>query len=174
VADTALTELRATIGGLRAEPTGDLAGRLAQHVAAVTPREGPRIHLDVVGVADLTPDRADDALRIAQESLSNALRHAEASTITVSLERDAVLTELVVEDDGLGRAHGSARSGGGVGLRSMQERAERLGGAVSVRDRLGGGTVVTLRFPTRDGGEMPPPLPTLPAQPSTHPPSEQP
>jgi signal transduction histidine kinase len=176
VADTALTDLRATIAGLRAEPTGDLANRLAQHVAAVTPRGGPRIHLDVVGVADLTPERADDALRIAQEALSNALRHAGATAVTVSLERDAVLTELVVEDDGHGRAHDSVRSGGGIGLRSMHERAERLGGVVSVRDRVGGGTVVTLRFPTRDGGEVPPSLPTLSARlrPSTHPPSEQP
>lgn len=149
VADTALSDLRATIAGLRNDPTNDLGGLLEQHVAEVSPSSGPRIELDIAGVADLAPDRISDAFRVAQEAISNALRHADADVITISLERDHALTELVVEDDGVGRAGVSGRAGGGVGLRSMRERAERLQGSVTVRDRLGGGTVVTLRFPTR-------------------------
>lgn len=156
VADTALTEVRATIAGLRADPTGDLANLLEEHVAAVSRADGPQLHLDLVGTAELAPDRVDDALRIAQEALSNALRHADAEHITVSLERDQALTELVVEDDGVGRASASARSGGGVGRRSMEERAARLGGTLTVRDRIGGGTVVTLRFPTDPTGTTSP------------------
>lgn len=173
VADTALTDLRATIAGLRSEPMEDLAALLAQHIAEVTRQGGPRIHLDVVGAATLAPARADDALRVAQEALSNALRHAEAGTITVALERDAALTELAVEDDGRGRAPTSPRAGGGVGLRSMEERAARLDGVLSVRDRLGGGTVVTLRFPTRPEGEPPPPPPVLPTTVRASPPSSE-
>jgi signal transduction histidine kinase len=176
VADTALTELRATIAGLRSDPTGDLATLLQGHIAEVTRADGPRIHLDVAGSGELTPERVDDALRIAQEALSNALRHADARTITISLERDPTLTELVVEDDGMGPASSSGRAGGGVGLRSMRERAERLGGTLSVRDRLGGGTVVALRFPTR--AAVPQPTSTAPAaggpRPTTSPPSELP
>lgn len=148
VADTALSDLRATIAGLRSDPTGDLASLLQQHVAEVSPSGGPRIDLEIVGSAELPADRIGDALRVAQEALSNALRHAHAQTITVSLERDHSLIELVVEDDGVGRTNTSGRAGGGVGLRSMRERAERLQGSLTVRDRLGGGTVVTLRFPT--------------------------
>ncbi len=149
VADTALSELRATIAGLRTDPTGDLGALLEQHLAEVSPAGGPRIELEVIGAAELPPDRTADALRVAQEALSNALRHADASTITVSLERDQATTELVVEDDGRGRGATTGRAGGGVGVRSMRERADRLQGSLSVRDRLGGGTVVTLRFPTR-------------------------
>jgi signal transduction histidine kinase len=150
VADTALSELRATIAGLRSDSTGDLATLLQQHVTEVTPAYGPTIHLDVVGVADLSSDRVVDALRVAQEALSNALRHGDARIVTISLERDRSLIELVVEDDGVGRAGVTSRAGGGVGLRSMRDRADRLGGWLTIRDRLGGGTVVTLRFPTRD------------------------
>lgn len=151
VADAALSDLRATIAGLRSDPTGDLASLLQRHVAEVSPSGGPRIDLEIAGAAELAPDRIGDALRVAQEALSNALRHAQAETITISLERDQALIELVVEDDGVGRATTSGRAGGGVGLRSMRERAERLQGSLTVRDRLGGGTVVTLRFPTRPG-----------------------
>ncbi|MEX1177801.1 MAG: ATP-binding protein [Nitriliruptor sp.] len=149
VADSALTDLRATIAGLRAGTTGDLADRLQQHIAEIRSTGGPNIELDIVGSVVVAPDRAADVLRVAQEALSNALRHAHATEITVSLERDDQLLELVVEDDGVGRAEGSERSGGGVGLPSMRERAQRLGGTLTVRDRLGGGTVVALRCPTR-------------------------
>jgi signal transduction histidine kinase len=149
VAGTALSDLRATISGLRTDVTGDLAVLLQQHVAEITPAGGPRIDLEVVGAAVLSPERADDVLRVAQEALSNALRHAHASVITVALERDDHLVELVVEDDGVGREEGSGHAGGGVGLPSMRERAERLEGTLTVRGRLGGGTVVVLRCPTR-------------------------
>jgi signal transduction histidine kinase len=159
VADTALSDLRATISGLRSDPSSDLGTLLRQHVSEITPAGGPRIDLDVAGVATLAPDRTNDALRVAQEALSNALRHADAEQITVSLERDHAITELVVEDDGVGRAATSTRAGGGVGLRSMRERAERLQGSMTVRDRLGGGTVVTLRFPTQPSSAPSSPLP---------------
>jgi signal transduction histidine kinase len=165
VAGTALTDLRATIAGLRTDATGDLAVLLQQHVAEVTSMGGPRIDLEIVGAGELTPERGDDVLRVAQEALSNALRHAQATVITVSLERDDHLVELVVEDDGVGRDNGSSRAGGGVGLPSMHERAERLGGTLTVRARLGGGTVVALRCPTRPSRPPSRPTPVATASP---------
>ncbi|WP_052667424.1 sensor histidine kinase [Nitriliruptor alkaliphilus] len=162
VADTALSDLRSTIAGLRSDPTGDLASLLQQHVAQVTPAAGPSIELEVAGTAELPPDRINDALRVVQEALSNALRHADAGVITIALERDHALTEVVIEDNGVGRAGTSGRAGGGVGLRSMRERADRLQGTLTVRDRLGGGTVVTLRFPTRPSSAPSSPLPRRP------------
>jgi signal transduction histidine kinase len=149
VAETALSDLRATISGLRATSDADLAVRLRTHLEEVTASAGPRIALEVAGTAALRVDRTDDLLRIAQEAVSNALRHADADVVTVSLERDTDLVELVVEDDGCGRAATTDRAGIGVGLRSMRERAERLGGTLTVRDRLGGGTVVAVRCPTQ-------------------------
>jgi signal transduction histidine kinase len=159
VADTALTDLRATIAGLRTTSSGDLATSLAQHVAEISSTGGPAIELEVLGSADLSADRTADILRIAQEALSNALRHAHASVVNVSLECDDALVELVIEDDGVGAEGPSGRSGGGVGLPSMRERAARLGGSLTVRDRLGGGTVVALRCPTRPGRADPVPAP---------------
>jgi signal transduction histidine kinase len=149
VADTALADLRTTIAGLRRSADVDLAELLRRHVDDVTPAGGPAVTLEVAGTTQLPPERTDNLLRVAQEALSNALRHAEATAITVSLERDVEVVELVVEDDGVGRSTDTERAGGGVGLRSMRERAERLGGELTVRDRLGGGTVVALRCPTR-------------------------
>lgn len=161
VAGTALSDLRATIAGLRTDRRGDLALLLEQHVTEVTSAGGPRIDLEIVGAGDLGADRADDVLRVAQEALSNALRHADAEVITVSLERDDHLVELVVEDDGVGHAEDSVRAGGGVGLPSMRERAERLEGTLTVRSRLGGGTVVVLRCPTRSDRSPSPAPPAL-------------
>jgi signal transduction histidine kinase len=163
VAGTALSDLRATIAGLRTDATGDLAVLLEQHIAEVTSTGGPRIDLEIVGAGDIGADRADDVLRVAQEALSNALRHADATVITVSLERDDHLVELVVEDDGIGHGGASDHAGGGVGLPSMRERAERLEGTLTVRSRLGGGTVVALRCPTRSSRPSPPSSPTLSA-----------
>ncbi len=155
VADTALSDLRATIAGLRHAQKDDLAALLQRHLVDVDSTGGPEIVFEDAGHAEVPLERTQDLLRIAQEAVSNALRHAGARTVTVSLERDEQVVELVVEDDGVGRGSGSNRAGGGVGLRSMRERAEQLGGTLTIRDRLGGGTVVAVRCPTRRpaGGE---------------------
>lgn len=152
VADTALADLRATIAGLRQPQAGDLEAQLRRHLDDVGSGGGPEIVFESAGHAEVSIDRAQDLLRIAQEAVSNALRHAQATTLTVSLERDDRVVELVIEDDGVGRGAASHRAGGGVGLRSMRERAENLGGRLTVRDRLGGGTVVAVRCPTRATG----------------------
>ncbi|MTV26828.1 sensor histidine kinase [Nitriliruptoraceae bacterium ZYF776] len=152
LAGTALEDLRATIAGLRTPLDGDLAGRLARHVADVRPAGGPDVEFETAGTAPIDPDRAEHLFRVAQEAISNALRHAEATAVTVALEVDTSTVELVVEDDGRGRTAATDRPGNGVGLRTMRERADRLSGTLTVRDRLGGGTVVTVRCtPTRPG-----------------------
>lgn len=155
VADTALSDLRATIAGLRTSHGEDLEVRLRQHLEDVTSAGGPELTFECAGTAEVGHDRAQNLLRIAQEAVSNALRHAQAATVTVSLERDDRIVELVVEDDGVGRAATTPRPGGAVGLRSMRERAEALGGELTVRDRLGGGTVVAVRCPTRPRSATP-------------------
>jgi signal transduction histidine kinase len=149
VATTALGELRRTIRGLDAPLGGDLAALLARHLDDLRTGHGPALSLEVSGPTTLDPDRAEDALRVAQEAISNALRHAGAQTVTVSLEHDELVTELVVEDDGEGLPSDDQLRPGGIGLRSMRQRADRLGGDLTVRDRRGGGTVVALRFPSQ-------------------------
>lgn len=150
VAGTALEDLRATIAGLRQPWLGQLPQLLARHLDEVGSTHGPDLILETsaeVGSA-LSQERSEDVLRVAQEAVSNALRHAQATTVTVSLDHDGEDLRLEVIDDGVGRSADSAHRGGGVGLRSMRERADRLDGELYVRDRVGGGTVVGLRFPS--------------------------
>lgn len=147
VSRSALEDLRSTIDGLRRPVGGDLEARLARHIADVQPVAGPRLELDIRGAAPLHPEGTEDVLRIAQEAVSNALRHARASAVTVTLDSQDETLSLRIEDDGVGITPADHRSGGGVGLRSMRERAERLGGDLAIRPRPGGGTLVALRCP---------------------------
>jgi two-component system sensor histidine kinase UhpB len=88
--------------------------------------------------------------RCVQESLTNAIRHAEARTIRVGLGEGAGGgLELVVEDDGRGITPGAPA---GFGLRGMQERVQALGGECAVEPAPGGGTRVRIVIPLADAG----------------------
>jgi signal transduction histidine kinase len=148
VATTALGELRRTIRGLDAPLGGDLTALLGRHLEDLRTGHGPALTLDVTGPATLDPDRAEDALRVAQEAISNALRHASARTITVSLEHDDEVTELVVEDDGTGLPPDDESDPARSGCARCDSGPNGSSGDLTVRDRRGGGTVVALRFPS--------------------------
>jgi signal transduction histidine kinase len=86
--------------------------------------------------------------RIAQEALANVVRHARAShcSIRIRLDEEAGALSVEVEDDGRGiRDDDSA----GVGMLSMRERTEELGGWCTVQPLLGGGTLVRALLPFR-------------------------
>ncbi len=87
---------------------------------------------------------AEHLLAVLGEALSNAARHAQASRVDVGLDADSASVTLTVTDDGVGIARGGRRSG----LANMRERAEQLGGALSVQPGPGGGTVLTWTVPT--------------------------
>jgi signal transduction histidine kinase len=110
------------------------------------------IELDVGDLPDLEPDVEHQVLRIAQEAVTNALRHADAGRVRVSLRSDDPAAPgqvtLRVVDDGRGfdpeaRAVRSRR----LGLTSMHERAASLGGALTIASAPGQGTTVQLGFP---------------------------
>ena len=86
------------------------------------------------------------AYRIAQEALTNVARHAHAKTCRVNLSVDQTgrVLELEVRDDGVGMPEGRRA---GVGMSSMRERAEELGGTCDVKPRPTGGTRVLARLP---------------------------
>jgi signal transduction histidine kinase len=159
VAEVALDDLRTTIDGLRRPVDGDIEVLLRRHLNDVRPADGPQVVLETRGSALVDFAITEEVLRVAQEAVSNALRHAAATTITVTLERDDISLALTVEDDGIGlrgsgraaRTIGPATSsrviGSGVGLRSMRDRAQRLRGELEIRPRADGGTVVALRCP---------------------------
>jgi signal transduction histidine kinase len=84
---------------------------------------------------------ATELYRIAQEAITNSVKHAKARTITIRLEGTAGQTRLQVIDDGIGIAH--TESGDGTGLRIMRHRASSIGALLAVERGKTGGTVVT-------------------------------
>lgn len=84
--------------------------------------------------------------RIAQEALANAVRHADATRIDVSLSCEGGVTGLEVRDNGTGRQPNAGHANtGGLGLRIMRHRASAIGAEFSIEDAPDGGTIVTCR-----------------------------
>ena len=149
LAREALEELRSLILELRPpelERDG-LCGALRKHVDAL--RRLHRVRIDVdVDVDDAVGGRGrrdGEVLRVAQEALQNALRHAGAQRVGVHLGRGDGRLVLEVSDDGVGfdPADPGLRSRR-LGLTSMEERARRLGGRLEIRSAPGAGTTVRL------------------------------
>jgi two-component system sensor histidine kinase UhpB len=84
--------------------------------------------------------------RVAQESLTNVARHADATAVEVSLQPGVESVVLRVSDDGRGIPENADMNGHG-GLRGMRERALLVGGALAVKPGPGGGTEVRLEVP---------------------------
>ena len=108
--------------------------------------EGIPVHFRPSKVRENVPnDVALTLYRILQESLRNIAKHAHATQVRVSLtDRDNVL-HLSIEDNGKGFDPEQARGKGGLGLASMEERADLIGGEFSIRSHPGDGTVVKVR-----------------------------
>jgi signal transduction histidine kinase len=86
--------------------------------------------------------------RIAQEALSNALRHSHAGRIAVRLSEPNGRLRLTVEDDGVGfEPESAALRSQRLGLTSMEERAGALGGRLTVESRPGAGATIGLEVP---------------------------
>jgi signal transduction histidine kinase len=147
-------ELRTTVEGLRPadlERDGLAAALTTQLTVAGRAHDVP-VDVEVGDLDGLDPDDEHQVLRIAQEAVTNALRHAAAGRVRVTLgpgEPDARWALVLrVSDDGRGfdpQARGlRARR---LGLTSMHERAASLGGALTVTSAPGEGTTVELRVP---------------------------
>ena len=107
----------------------------------------PEPRLQVRGDAVVLPGSVQRATyRILQEALMNTRLHAEASAVVVSLDFDRDLT-LLVEDDGCGFEVAEATRASGLGLRHMRDRAEVLGGQLTIESAPGEGTSIKLVVP---------------------------
>jgi two-component system sensor histidine kinase UhpB len=95
--------------------------------------------------------------RVAQEALTNVIRHAHARAVDVDIRRSSGALELVVRDDGRGfdvpAARRRATHGASQGLLSMQERVGLAGGVLDIDSAPGGGTSVRARLPLPPAGE---------------------
>jgi two-component system sensor histidine kinase UhpB len=145
----ALEEVRDIAGRLRPEALDDLGLRNALRGLVASVARDAR--LDVMPEIDpnlprLSAEQELVVYRVAQEALTNALRHAEATALRFVLHADGDEVVLAVEDDG--RGFEPHRVGGASGIRGMRERALLVRGRLEVHSTLdGGGTSVRLRMP---------------------------
>ncbi len=113
-----------------------------------------QVHLDIQGDAgQLVPKTQSALYRLAQETLNNIRKHAQASNVWVDLRVDAQGATLCVRDDGVGfdpiKALDAARGRGSVGILQMRERCERAGGSFEIETDVGKGTTVKVKLPAR-------------------------
>jgi signal transduction histidine kinase len=146
-----LADARRSVMALRPAPANcrGLESALRELAARSTIPGGITTTLDGSGwAARFTPEHEHELLRIAQEAVSNAVRHARPHTIRISMTGDETHWALAVTDDGAGLPEDPETSAQeGFGLTSMRERASAIGAEWSIRSRRGGGTSVVVRIP---------------------------
>lgn len=149
VVERTSADVRSMILGLRASVAEQgLVGALRSYLADLQRLGGPNIVFDARGEVRLPGDIEGEIFRVAQEAVSNALRHSSARTINVRLASGATQVTMIVDDDGTGLKGKRAKAGGGVGLEAMKERAELIGAHLMVAERPEGGTRVLLEYQT--------------------------
>lgn len=154
VAVDVATALRKVIRGLRPPVLDDLGvvSALRQLVEEAGKRSGLTVDLSVKGRETRLPPQLElTAYRVIQESLSNAIRHAEAHRVEIML-RFGEQVVLSVADDGRGIRQAADRAGGGgqgFGLLGMRERVSLVGGTLEIEQRRPHGTRVRASLPCR-------------------------
>ena len=148
-AQQALKEMRLLVYELRPSElqAEGLVAALRRRVDAVERRAGLVARVVSDGLAAMPPAVEEALYYISQESLNNSLRHAAAGAVTVRLRSGDGYAELEVADDGKGFDPAAPPDSGGLGLTSMRERVQRLGGTVEFVAALGKGTTVRARLP---------------------------
>jgi signal transduction histidine kinase len=137
-----LAKVRDVVAALRDDERYDLKGAL-EALAHSVPR--PAIHVDISPRVQVSPDQAHALIRCAQEAVTNAVRHAEASNLWLQITTDGEGVRLVARDDGSARPAAAAP---GSGLRGMRERVEALGGKLAVRAGVDFGFTVEAWLPS--------------------------
>lgn len=151
--DEALQLVRASVHALNDNAT-DLSVQLERIVEGARSDSGPQIELEVL--AEHTPANVANCFAaVLREALSNAMRHAHAKTITVRCMEHPSFYQLIVTDDGTGGVRTGVRSAtGGMGLASMRERVEALGGTFTAGSRVdASGWRVFATIPKQQGDE---------------------
>jgi signal transduction histidine kinase len=141
-----VAELRTSVFTLRGRRTGmlTLGGAISAYARRVFPEGDTRLHIVVDETSHrLRPPVEAEVLRIAQEALTNARRHANASNLWVECRVSGSHAVVVVEDDGQGLSGGRADS---YGIEIMAERARIIMAELTVENRPGGGTRVRLQL----------------------------
>jgi signal transduction histidine kinase len=146
LARTGLTEARRSVVALRPQllEEGSLQSALHRLVAQLrTAAMDTTLYDEIEGAVYTLPAEVEsNLLRMGQEALTNAIKHANADEIRVKLVYDRDRFCLRVKDNGQGFGVGSIPSSEGFGLLGMSERAERIGAQLTIRSQPGQGTEI--------------------------------
>lgn len=145
---TSLAEARRSVWDLRSQAleSGGLPEALSETIKQLTAGTSVQAGVQVGGIArQLAPTIENNLLRIGQEAVTNAVKHAGAKHILVELSFQQQRVRLVVRDDGRGfiaDSYQPSAAHGHFGLRGMRERAQEIGGALIVNSTPGAGTEI--------------------------------
>jgi signal transduction histidine kinase len=148
LAEAALAEMRALIFELRPESLEHegLVAALSKQGAALQARHNVIVQMDLCDEPPLPIVTKQELYRIAQEALQNVIKHAHAGSVDLALRRTADVVMLEIGDDGVGFDPLGSYPGH-LGLRSMRERVERLGGVLQIESASGQGTRLVVKVP---------------------------
>jgi len=154
IARDGLAEARRSVMALRPEQTRRNGLELALRQLAERSTVPGRVTSSFEGgglATGLPPEHQHELLRIAQEAVSNAVRHGRPQTVRIAMTDEQTHWVLSVADDGGGLLQAPELSAQeGFGLTSMRERAGAIGGEWRIESSLGTGTRVSVRLPKRD------------------------
>lgn len=157
VADDASREVRGIAHRMMPRALGELglAPAIADMLEKSLKLPGMRFTFEHFGLDGRLPVPVETgAYRIAQELVSNIIKHAQAHQVNVQLMRNKGHLILIVEDDGIGFDQGGVRAG--MGLSGLRDRARVLHGTFGISSTPGAGTVATLRVPLSNGNSRTP------------------
>jgi PAS domain S-box-containing protein len=148
LAEAGMTEMRALIFELRPESLEKegLVAALEKQAAAVQARHGIRVEAELDREPGVSLEVKEALYRVAQEALHNTVKHARATNVKLKLEESPEGFTLGISDDGVG-FDSRKEFPGHLGLKSMRERATRLGGALEVASEPGQGVRIIARVP---------------------------
>jgi signal transduction histidine kinase len=150
-------ETRRTVNQLRSQALerGDIAQAVREVASELTSGGRPRVDVELRGVPRRLSVAAEHHLfRIAQEALTNAVSHAQAFRVSVSLAFTGDVVELAVSDDGRGIPSEKPAHGFHFGLSGMRERARALGTRLEVESAPGHGTTIRVRWSEKSEGAV--------------------
>jgi len=151
LAKDGLAEARRSVMALRPDQTRRVGLELALKQLAERSTVDGRVACTFEGALNgdgLAPERQHELLRIAQEAVSNAVRHGHPGNVRILLEEEVLLWRLTVIDDGRGMTlMPELYASQGYGLNNMRERAQGLGGKFHIESRPGEGTRVIVTLP---------------------------
>jgi signal transduction histidine kinase len=129
-----------------------LESALRQYAESAVSTTGPVVRLKARGFDGGRPAAVvETALyRIAQEAMTNILRHADATRVDVVVQKAGDRVQLVIEDDGVGFEPDLVQGDEHIGLVGMRERAEALGGSLLIESSPGKGTTIVVEVPSAD------------------------